>query len=354
MVAMPAYDALLLVSFGGPEGPDDVLPFLRNVTAGRSVPDSRLAQVAEHYDRFGGVSPINQQCRELILAIEKDFEAGGIDLPVYWGNRNWQPYLADTVAAMAADGITRGLAFATSAYSSYSSCRQYMDDIERARASTRPTAPPIDKIPPYFSHPGFVESFVAAAAVAIESLPGPVRDRADLVFTAHSIPLAMAEGSGPAGGAYPAQLAEVAGLVAGRLGTTRPGVSRRWRLAYSSRSGPPSQPWLGPDISDCLTELAAEGSPAVVVVPIGFVSDHMEVKFDLDVEATQTAQRLGLPFARAATPGTSPRFVAMITDLVRQWQADPGAPIAGSGAGQPPAGWCGAGCCAAAPDRAAR
>jgi protoporphyrin/coproporphyrin ferrochelatase len=314
---MPSYDALLVVSFGGPEGPADVLPFLRNVTAGRNVPDSRLAQVAEHYYAFGGVSPINQQCRDLIQAVEKDFEAGGIDLPVYWGNRNWQPYLADTLATMAADGVGRALAFATSAYSSYSSCRQYLDDIARARAQVGPAAPDVDKISPYFSHPGFVESFVAAAATAVESLPGPVQADADLVFTAHSIPLAMAERSGPAGGAYPAQLAEVAGLVAGRLEVTRP-----WRLAYSSRSGPPSQPWLVPDVNNCLAELAAAGSRAVVVVPIGFVSDHMEVRFDLDVEAAQTAARLGLPFARAATPGTSPRFVAMIADLVRQCQSD--------------------------------
>jgi protoporphyrin/coproporphyrin ferrochelatase len=344
MVSMSAYDALLLVSFGGPEGPEDVLPFLRNVTAGRNIPDSRLEQVAEHYYLFGGVSPINQQCRDLLAAIEKDLEASGVDLPVYWGNRNWPPYLADTLAAMAADGVTRALALATSAYSSYSSCRQYLEDIEQARARLGPAAPRIDKIPPYFSQQGFVESFAAAAGAALESLSADVRDDADLVFTAHSVPSAMAERSGPAGGAYPAQLAEVAGQVAARLGVTRP-----WRLAYSSRSGPPSQPWLVPDINDCLAELAAAGSRAVAVVPIGFVSDHMEVKFDLDVEAAQTAERLGLPFARAATPGTSPPFVAMITDLVRQWQADPPSP----GSPEAPAAQacCGSNCCAAAPAR---
>jgi ferrochelatase len=350
MVSMSAYDALLLVSFGGPEGPEDVLPFLRNVTAGRNVPDSRLEQVAEHYYLFGGISPINQQCRDLRAAIEKDFESSGIDLPVYWGNRNWQPYLADTLATMAADGVTRGLALATSAYSSYSSCRQYLDDIDQARATVGPTAPRIDKITPYFRQPGFVESFVAAAGAARESLPRPVQAEVDLVFTAHSIPTAMAELSGPAGGAYPAQLAEVAGRIARGLGVTRP-----WQLAYSSRSGPPSQPWLVPDVNDCLAGLAAGGSRGVVVVPIGFVSDHMEVRFDLDVEAARTAERLGLPFARAATPGTSAPFVAMITDLIRQWQADPpssspGDPgfTGGPAADRP---FCGGMCCAAGPDR---
>jgi ferrochelatase len=339
---MADYDALLVVSFGGPEGPDDVMPFLRNVTAGRSVPDSRLEQVAEHYYRFGGVSPINQQCRDLILAVQKDFEAAGIDLPVYWGNRNWHPYLADTLAEMAAAGVRRAVAFVTSAYSSYSSCRQYLEDIDRARAAVGPAAPVVDKIWPYYRHPAFAECFTAAAAAALESLPAAVRGEADLVFTAHSIPESMAERSGPAGGAYPAQLAEVAGAVAARLG-------RPWRLAYSSRSGPPSQPWLVPDVSDCLAELAAAGSRAVVVVPIGFVSDHMEVKFDLDIEAAQTAERLGLPFARAATPGTSPRFVAMITDLVRQWQAGPPGPP-GPGLASPGGrAFCTPGCCVPAP-----
>ena len=195
---MAEYDAVVVVSFGGPEGPDDVMPFLRNVTAGRGVPDSRLEQVAEHYYRFGGVSPINQQCRDLILAVQKDFEAAGIDLPVYWGNRNWHPYLADTLAEMAAGGVRRALAFATSAYSSYSSCRQYLEDIERARAAVGPGAPVVDKIWPYYRHPAFAECFTAATAAALESLPAAVRGEADLVFTAHSIPQAMAERSGPA------------------------------------------------------------------------------------------------------------------------------------------------------------
>jgi ferrochelatase len=346
---MSAYDAFLLVSFGGPEGPDDVLPFLRNVTAGRNIPDSRLAEVAEHYHHFGGISPINQQCRDLLAAIEKDFSVAGIDLPVYWGNRNWAPYLSDTVSAMAADGVTRALALATSAYSSWSSCRQYLDDIDRARAKAGPSAPRIDKITPYFRQPGFADAFTATAAAAVASLPAAVRDDVDLVFTAHSIPTAMSAASGPDGGAYPAQLAEVAGVVAGRLGTRRP-----WRLAYTSRSGPPTQPWLVPDVNDLLEELAAKGSKAVAAVPVGFVSDHMEVRFDLDVEAAQTAERLGLAFARARTPGISPPFVAMVTDLVRQWQAAPPATPPGRPPPRPPggvtAGFCaGAACCAPAP-----
>jgi protoporphyrin/coproporphyrin ferrochelatase len=326
---MPAYDALVVVSFGGPEGPADVLPFLRNVTAGRNVPDSRLAAVAEHYYRFGGVSPINQQCRELVTAIEKDFAAREIDLPVYWGNRNWQPYLSDTVRRMADDGVTRALAFATSAYSSWSSCRQYLDDIDRARSLAGPGAPVIDKIRPYYGQLAFATSFAAAATEAIDTLPADLRDEAVLVFTAHSIPESMAERSGPAGWAYPAQLTEVAERVVKLL----PG-DRAWRLAYTSRSGPPTQPWLEPDISDRLAELAADGVRAVVAIPIGFVSDHMEVKFDLDVEAAEAADRLGLAFARAATPGSTPRFVSMVADLVREWQDGP-----------PPSPFCTATCC---------
>jgi protoporphyrin/coproporphyrin ferrochelatase len=315
--------AFLLISFGGPEGPQDVMPFLRNVTAGRNVPDDRLALVAEHYYLLGGVSPINAQCRELLAAIEKDFASSGIDLPVYWGNRNWQPYLADTMRAMAADGITSAIAFATSAYSSYSSCRQYLDDIERARAAVGANAPRVRKIPPYYRHPGFIASFADAAARAMTSLPAAVRDSADLVFTAHSIPDAMAAASGPGGGAYPAQLAEVAGLVAAELGRTT------WRLAYQSRSGPPAVPWLEPDINDCLGDLARAGSTGAVVVPIGFVSDHMEVIYDLDVEAAHTAGEVGLPMVRAATPSTDSRFVAMISSLVRDWPGPDAASFCG-------------------------
>jgi protoporphyrin/coproporphyrin ferrochelatase len=344
-VDMATDAAFLLVSFGGPEGPDDVMPFLRNVTAGRNVPSARLAAVARHYDLFGGVSPINEQCRELLAAIAADFATNGIDLPVYWGNRNWHPYLADTVRRMAADGIRAAIAFATSAYSSYSSCRQYLDDIERARAAVGENAPYVVKIPPYFREPGFTEALTAAASRAVASLPEAIRDAADLVFTAHSIPETMAAASGPAGGAYQAQLAEVAARVAARLGRDT------WRLAYQSRSGPGTVPWLEPDIGDCLTALARSGSVGVVVVPIGFVSDHMEVIFDLDVEAARVARELRLPMARAATPGTDPSFVAMISSLVRDFASSGGSlpkstPRHGDTLGSDIPSLCGPGCCA--------
>lgn len=341
---MAPTDAFLLLSFGGPEGPGDVMPFLRNVTAGRNVPDSRLAEVAEHYYHFGGVSPINVQCRDLLSAIEKDFAANGIDLPVYWGNRNWDPYLTDTLRAMADAGVRQVIAFATSAYSSYSSCRQYLEDIDRARAAVGERAPRVVKIPPYYRHPGFVDAFTDATARALESLPAQLRDDADVVFTAHSIPEAMCAASGPAGGAYPAQLAEVAGLVAAGVGRTA------WRLAYSSRSGPPTVPWLEPDISDCLADLAGTGSRAVVVVPIGFVSDHMEVIYDLDVEAAQTAERLGLPMVRAATPGTDPGFVSMISSLVRDFRTAPAEHATGA-LGADAGSFCSQHCCGAGRSR---
>jgi protoporphyrin/coproporphyrin ferrochelatase len=337
MVVMPSYDAFLLVSFGGPEGPDDVIPFLENVTRGRGVPRQRLEQVAQHYYRFGGVSPINQRCRDLLGAIEKDFAGGGIELPVYWGNRNWEPYLADTVAAMAADGRQHAVAFVTSAYSSYSGCRQYLEDIEQARAQVGPRAPQIDKLRPYFNHPGFIEPFANAIRAAAERIT-VLRNGFDLVFTAHSIPETMSAASGPAGGAYPRQFAEASRLVAERVDG-----ARSWRLAYQSRSGPPSVPWLGPDVVDCLAELARSGSTAVVLAPVGFTSDHMEVVFDLDVEAAEAAGRLGLRLARAATPGIDPRFVAMISELVAERQD--GRPPRALGDLGPALGTCGNGCC---------
>jgi ferrochelatase len=270
---------------------------------------------------FGGVSPINEQCRDLLAAIGKDFAAAGLDLPLYWGNRNWHPFLADTVAQMAADGVRHAIAFVTSAYGSYSSCRQYLDDIEAARAQVR-GAPRIDKIRHFFNHPGFIGPVTQATRAAITALPPAVRHDAWLVFTAHSVPAAMAAASGPDGGLYPAQLAEAARLVATQLAAEE-GHERPWRLCYQSRSGPPAVPWLGPDICDELADLAADGAPAVVVIPVGFVSDHVEVRFDLDIEAARAAERLGLPMARAATPGTDPRFVSMITELVAERRSQP-------------------------------
>ena len=341
---MPDYDAFLLVSFGGPEGPDDVMPFLENVTRGRGIPRERLAAVAEHYYAAGGVSPINQQCRDLLAAIGKDFAAAGLDLPLYWGNRNWDPYLTATVRDMAAAGVRRAVAFVTSAYGSYSSCRQYRDDIASACAEAGPAAPRIDKLRHFFNHPGFIEPFAEHARAAIESLPADVRKDVPLVFTAHSVPEAMAASSGPPpGGLYQAQLAEASRLIAERVGVTHP-----WRLVYQSRSGAPAQPWLGPDVCDHLADLARSGAAAAVLVPVGFVSDHMEVVHDLDVEAAQAADRLGLRLARAATPGTHPRFVSMITELVRE-QVDGRVPPALLGTLRPPPDICHNDCCPAGP-----
>jgi protoporphyrin/coproporphyrin ferrochelatase len=335
METMSAYDAFLLLSFGGPEGPDDVLPFLENVTRGRGVPEERLAEVAEHYHAYGGVSPINAQCRDLLAAIGTEFAAGGIDLPLYWGNRNWHPFIEDTVRQLKADGVERAIAFVTSAYSSYSACRQYLDDIDRAVAAVGPGAPRIDKIRPYFNHPGFVEPFAASVEAALAGLPAQAQAGARLVFTAHSVPAGMAASSGSVsqgtevpgayGGRYAAELREASKLISERVrGGTLP-----FDLVFQSRSGPPSVPWLEPDVNDHLAGLAKgtkangallrEGPPSgVVVVPVGFVSDHMEVVHDLDVEAAETAASLGLPFARAKAPGPTPRFAAMVRELVAE------------------------------------
>ncbi|MET7392937.1 ferrochelatase [Dactylosporangium sp. NPDC005572] len=296
-----AYDAFLLVSFGGPEGQEDVLPFLENVTRGRGIPRERLETVAEHYRHFGGVSPINAQCRELLAAIE-------VDLPVYWGNRNWHPLLEDTVRQMRDDGVQHALAFVTSPFGSFSSCRQYLDDIETARGKVE-NAPRIDKIRHYHDHPGYIAPHADAVRAALAQLPS--RMAAHLVFTAHSIPTAMNDTSGPTGGRYEAQLRETAALVAAEAAPELP-----WDLVWQSRSGAPHVPWLEPDVNAHLEQLAKEGVTEVVVSPIGFISDHLEVVWDLDVEARATADRLGLAYVRAATPGTDERFVAMIRQLV--------------------------------------
>jgi len=294
------YDALLVVSFGGPEGPGDVIPFLENVLRGRNVPRERMLEVAQHYHHFGGKSPINDQCRALVQAIEADLAAHGLRLPVYWGNRHWHPFLTDTVRRMAVGGLRRALAFVTSAFGSYSGCRQYREDIDRARAQVGPAPPEIDKLRPFHNRPAFIEAQIDRCREAIRQAP-----TAELVFTAHSIPLAMTQGS-----PYVEQLRETCGLVAAGLGCDR------WRLVYQSRSGPPSQPWLGPDIADWLREAAASGVREVVVVPIGFLSDHMEVLYDLDHEARCVADGLGIRMVRAATVGVHPRFIAMIRELI--------------------------------------
>ena len=302
------YDSILVVSFGGPEGMDDVLPFLENVLRGRNVPRERMLAVAHHYELFGGVSPINQQNRDLIAALCESLDTHGINLPIYWGNRNWRPLLADTLREMARDGVQRALAYITSAYSSYSGCRQYLEDIERARREVSADgidAPQVDALRKFYNHPDFILANVARARAALAEIPASQRSEAVVVFTAHSIPLSMARAS-----LYERQLHETARLVAGTLKLSR------WRLAYQSRSGPPAQPWLEPDICDTLRVLKGEGAEAVVIAPIGFLSDHVEVLYDLDVEARQVADELGLTMARARTVGTHTAFVDMIYQLL--------------------------------------
>ncbi|HUY90008.1 MAG TPA: ferrochelatase [Pirellulales bacterium] len=299
------YDALLLVSFGGPERPEDVMPFLENVLRGKPVPRERMLEVAEHYYHLGGASPINEQNRRLIAALEAELAAHGPKLPIYWGNRNWRPFLADALRQMAADGVRRALAFFTSAFSSYSGCRQYRENIAQAQAEVGPSAPPIDKLRGFFNHPGFIEATAERVQQARETIPAERRGESRLIFTAHSIPLAMAQNC-----RYEQQLHEACGLVAEQAGAAD------WGLAYQSRSGPPSQPWLEPDICDVLRQLPAEGARDVVVAPIGFISDHMEVIYDLDTEAQQVSRESGLKMVRAATVGLHPKFIAMIRELI--------------------------------------
>jgi ferrochelatase len=312
-----AYDAFVLLSFGGPEKPDDVMPFLRNVVRGRGVPDERLAEVREHYLHFGGVSPINQQCRDLLGAVQAEFGAHGIDLPAYWGNRNWYPMLADTVAQMRDDGVEHALGFATSAFGGYSSCKQYWEDIAAARKHVGPKAPLISKLRQFHDHPGFVEPHAEAVRAALATLDPARRATTRIVYTAHSIPVSMARNAGPAGGRYTAQLEETARLVQARAAG-----DLAHDLVWQSRSGPPHIPWLEPDVNDHLAALADKGITDVVVSPIGFVSDHLEVLWDLDNEAKDTAAGLGLGFARAATPGVHPLFVSMVRELVEERLSD--------------------------------
>ncbi len=310
------YDAVLLVSFGGPEKPEDVLPFLRNVTGGRGIPDERLAEVGEHYYRFGGRSTINDQCRELIAALRAEFDRRGLDTPIYWGNRNWHPYLSDTCRQLAADGIRRVLAITTSAYPSYSSCRQYRENLYDA---TQQLELSVDRIRQYGDHPGFVDACVDEADQALDrlELQGYNADAARLVFVTHSIPRAMAEASERATRGYVAWHRAAADQITAQIAAAR-GVEYAPDLVYCSRSGPPSQPWLEPDVNDHLKHLAADGIGSVVLVPIGFISDHMEVLYDLDTEAAETAQSLGLGFARAGTAGTHSAFVTGLADLATE------------------------------------
>jgi ferrochelatase len=303
MAGEHSYDAVLILSFGGPEKPDDVIPFLENVLRGRNVPRERLLQVAEHYYHFGGKSPINDQNRALMAGVEAELQRNGPGLPVYWGNRNWHPLLADTLRQMGADGIQRALAFVTSIFSSYSGCRQYLEDIQRARCEAGEGAPEIDKLRPFYNHPLFIEAEVDRIGAALDQIPADDRANAHIIYTAHSVPVAMAKTSD-----YEKQLNESCRLVSEGVGRDR------WQLVYQSRSGPPGQPWLEPDIGDVLR--GVEASAPVVVVPIGFISDHMEVLYDLDTEARVIAEERGLHMVRAATVGVHPKFLSMIRDLI--------------------------------------
>jgi len=328
-----AYDGILLAGFGGPEGQDDVIPFLRNVTRGRGIPDERLEEVAHHYRHFDGVSPINAQNRALKAALEAELARRGIDLPVYWGNRNWSPYLDDAVRDAATAGDTNLLALATSAYSSFSSCRQYREDFARVLTDTDLAGTvSIDKVRQFFDHPGFVQPFIDGVRAAVAGFlgDGVAPEAVRVLFSTHSIPTADAERSGPRdgdalhrdlgeGGAYAAQHLAVAEVVMAAVAAEIPGAERiGWDLVYQSRSGPASQPWLEPDVNDVIAELPAAGVQAVAIVPVGFMSDHMEVLWDLDTEAMEAAEEAGIRAVRTPTPGVDPVFVSGLVDLVEE------------------------------------
>ncbi len=333
------YEALLVVSFGGPERRQDVLPFLENVLRGKRVPPERLAEVARHYEYFEGVSPLNEQIRALLAAVLGELNAHGPRLAVYWGNRNWHPLLEDTVREMAEDGVRRALAFVTSAVASYSGCRQYLEDIERARRAAGPAAPVIDKLRLFFNHPGFIEAVADRVQTALQAVPAERRGQVPLLYTAHSLPLAMARQS-----KYVEQLQEACRLVSERLGRAA------WQLAFQSRSGPPQQPWLEPDVDQAVAELVRAHKPQeLVVVPIGFVCEHMEVVYDLDVELAGMCAALGVGYCRAATVGTHPRFVRMIRELIEE-RMKPGSPRPALGALGPSPDECPNTCCAPAPE----
>lgn len=323
-----AYDGLLLAGFGGPEGQDDVIPFLRNVTRGRGIPDERLEEVAHHYRHFGGISPINAQNRVLKAALEAELARREIDLPVYWGNRNWAPYLEEAVTDAAASGHTKLLALATSAYSSFSSCRQYREDFARVLEATDfGGTVTIDKVRQFFDHPGFVQPFIDGVRDAIAGFlaDGLAPESVRVLFSTHSIPTADAQRSGPRdrdfgeGGAYEAQHLAVASVVMEAVAAEIPAAAQiGWELVYQSRSGPPTQPWLEPDVNDVIADLPAAGIAAVAIVPLGFMSDHMEVMWDLDTEATDAAAEAGLRSVRTPTPGVDPVFVAGLVDLIEE------------------------------------
>jgi ferrochelatase len=331
------YDAILVVSFGGPESKEEVIPFLENVLRGRNVPRERMLAVAEHYYHFEGKSPINQQTRELIAALRAELERNGPKLPIYWGNRNWHPLLPETLRQMKQDGIRRALAFVTSAYSSYSGCRQYREDIARAQSEVGLGAPEVDKLRAFFNHPAFIEATVERVGDALRAVPEDLRKNVQIVYLAHSIPLSMANTSD-----YVKQLEEVRRLVSAAL------VQKNDVLVYQSRSGAPGQPWLEPDILDYLRRVKAEKlASAVVLAPIGFISDHMEVLYDLDVEARQLCDSLGLAMTRSKTVGVHPKFIGMIRELILE-RMNPGSERRALGSLGSRADVCAEDCCPAA------
>lgn len=300
-----AYDAILVVSFGGPEQREDVIPFLENVLRGKPVPRERLLEVAEHYYHFDGISPINAQVRSLIEALKVELDRSGVDLPIYWGNRNWHPLLPDTLRQMANDGVKNAIAFFTSAYSSYSGCRQYRENIQQAQAEVGESAPRVDKLRVFYNHPDFIAANVDHIRAALSKVPAG----ATIAFTAHSIPMSMADHCN-----YVAQLTETCRLIAAELQISED----RWQLVYQSRSGRPSDPWLEPDILDHIRTLNERAAKSLVIAPIGFLSDHMEVLFDLDEQAQELCDELGIAMNRAATVGTHPRFISMIRELIQE------------------------------------
>jgi len=329
-----SYDAIIVVSFGGPEGMNDVMPFLENVLRGRDVPRTRLLEVVKHYELFGGVSPLNEQNRQLIAALERELATKGPRLPIYFGNRNWHPMLADTLRQMRDEGVKNALAFVTAPYSSYSSCRQYLENIAAAQQEAGEGAPHIEKLRAFYNHPLFIEANAEQIRNALATYPEKQRSTVHLVFTAHSIPVTMAQNCD-----YEAQLKETGGLIAKEVGV------KEWQLVFQSRSGALTQPWLGPDVCDYLRELRTQGVDDVVIAPIGFVCDHMEVIYDLDFEARQVCNEIGLNMRRAATAGTHPAFVKMIRELIAE-RIDPDAPRGFRGARGPASDICLPDCCA--------
>lgn len=307
------YDALVIVSFGGPECMDDVEPFLDNVLRGLELSDAARHRIAERYARFGGVSPIAAHTRDLVAAVQDELSARGLTLPVYLGNRNWHPLLPETLKAMEADGVARAAAFVTSTFGSYNGCRRYRENLQDAIKNLR-SPPVIDRLRYGYNHPGFIQAFTDQVRAALAEIPAERRSRTPILFTAHSLPETSTRNA-----PYVAQLREACRLVCTALGARN---SRRWRLAYQSNNARyGGERWLGPDISDALVEEKDCGERDVIVAPIGFVCDHLEVTLDLDVEARATADRIGINFVRAATVETHPAFVGMIADLLQERSA---------------------------------